>query len=285
MTPHSSQHEPGSAAGAFGIEETADLLGVSPARLRGWIRAGLAKPTRGPRREHRFTFRDLAFLRGVRDLGDARIPPRRVRSALEHLRDHLPEDRDLTTVRLGAAAGQVVVRDGEALWSPESGQFVFDFERRAGPAVVAFAPRARATTRPLSAEDWYAVGCDLEETDRDRAREAYLLSVQIDPTFADAHVNLGCLHHADGKLEDAEAHYRAALDARPGDATARFDLAVVLDDQGREADAREAYEAALAADPACAEAHFNLARLCERAGDTAGVVRHLTACRRLERGD
>jgi len=57
----------------------------------------------------------------------------------------------------------------------------------------------------------------------------------------------------------------------------------VLDDQHRESEARAGYESALAADPACSEAHFNLARLCERAGDRVGAVRHLTAYRRLSR--
>src|SRR5262249_30049125 len=103
------------------------------------------------------------------------------------------------------------------------------------------------------------------------------------PGHADAHVNLGCLEHEHGRLAIAEAHYRAALDARAVDTTAGVNLAVVLEDQGRIDEAGDAYRACLADDSACAEAHYNLARLAETAGDAEAVLRHLVAYRRLVR--
>src|SRR5262249_25518534 len=104
-----------------------------------------------------------------------------------------------------------------------------------------------------------------------------------EPGHVEAHVNLGCLEHEAGNLEDAEAHYRAALASHPQHAIARFDLAVVLEDLDRDEDARAAYQAVLADDPACAEAHHNLARLCGRVGDRAGALRHFVAYRQLAR--
>jgi tetratricopeptide (TPR) repeat protein len=273
-----------SQGGGYGIRAVAELLDASPARVRSWAKAGLVTPGRGPRGSLLFSFRDVAFLRRVRDLEADRVPPRRVRRVLERLR--ACSDLRLTDLVLEARRGEVVMRDGEALWSAESGQGVFDFAPRTrGAAVVELGTRAarHEAAREREAEDWYALGCELERSQPERARQAYQRAVEIDPGHAEAHIDLGCLCHEQGDFRDAEVHYRAAVALRPGDATAQFNLAVVLDDQRREPEARAGYESALAADPACSEAHFNLARLCERAGDRAGALRHLTAYRRLSR--
>lgn len=279
-------HEQGQAAGTFGIPEVAALLGWSPARVRRLVRSGVLAPKRGPRGALRLSFRDLTLLRRLRELGGSRVPPRRVGRALARLREEHPDAESLAGVTLSASGGDVVVRDGACLWSPASGQCLFDFAPPAASRVVAFAARTQsAVGRALSAEDWVRLGSDFEESDLERARQAYRAALELDPANADAHVNLGCLEHEAGQLAAAEAHYRAALASRPGDATARFDLAVALEDQGRSGEARAAYEAVLEVDPACAEAHHNLARLFERLGDRAAALRHWGAFRRLVRGD
>jgi tetratricopeptide (TPR) repeat protein len=274
------------AAGApdgYGIRDAAELLGTTPERVRGWLRAGLVHPARGRRGSVRLSFRDLAFLRRVRDLEADRVPPRRVRRALEHLRRRTPE---AAAPALESRRGELLVREDAALWSPESGQIVFDFAPSARPRAVVdlmahAAARMHGDAREDAAEEAYRRGRALERSDPDAARAAYLRALALDPDHADARIDLGCLCHEQGRLAEAESHYRAAVALRPGNATAQFNLAVVLDDQRRDREAIAAYEAAIAADPACREAHFNLARLCERAGDRAGAVRHLTAYRRL----
>jgi tetratricopeptide (TPR) repeat protein len=279
-----SSQRPEGGPGGYGLAEAARLLGLSTHRIRAWVRARLVEPERGAGGALRFSFRDIAFLRRIRDLSAGRIPPRRVRRALERLRETLPPERDLGALPLGMAAGQLVVREGEQLWSAESGQYVFDFEPTAQRGVVPLDPARSGRAEPgdpVSAEDWYRLGCERRDADPEHAAQALVRALALDPKHAEAHVDLGCLRHAAGLLDDAEAHYRAALAERPGYATARFDLAVVLEDRGREPEARAEYERALAADPACADAHYNLARLCERSGDEAGVIRHLLAYRRL----
>jgi tetratricopeptide (TPR) repeat protein len=192
----------------------------------------------------------------------------------------LPALRDLRGERKGARRARREVRPRGGSPCAESRQVAFDFERAPGSArpalrVIPVAPSVR------EAEAWYQLGCEVESTDAARARDAYARAVALDPAHADAHLNLGYLHHEAGRLPEAEAHYRAALAARASDATARFDLAVALEDQHRVDEAREAYRACLADDPAFAEAHYNLARLCERAGDVSAALRHLLAYRRL----
>jgi tetratricopeptide (TPR) repeat protein len=267
--------------GSYGVREAAELAGLSPDRVRRFVRAGLVEARRGRHGQLQLSFRDLAFLRRVRELERARIAPRRVQRALAHLRDRLHAG-DLRGVALAAAEGEVVVREGRTLWSPDSGQYVFDFERNAtAPAVVSLEASTQDRRQGMSADAWYRLGCELEGNDRRRAEEAYRLALELDADHADALINLGCLEHEALRFESAEEHYRAALRVRDGDPTALFNLAVILEDQERTSEARAAYEATLAADSACAEAHYNLARLCDRLGDATGVVRHLTAYKRL----
>ena len=75
---------------------------------------------------------------------------------------------------------------------------------------------AREQAESLDADDWYRLGCDLEPCDVDQALDAYRRALALAPDHADVHMNLGRLLHEAGRLEEAEAHYRQALDARPG---------------------------------------------------------------------
>src|SRR6185295_8625058 len=109
-------------------KDVAALLGLSAAQVRSYVRAGFLSPRQGPRGEYYFSFQDLVLLRTAKGLLAARVPQRRVRLALQNLREQLPAGRALTGVRISAQGHHVVVRDGRDLWNPESGQAVFDFE-------------------------------------------------------------------------------------------------------------------------------------------------------------
>lgn len=142
-----------------------------------------------------------------------------------------------------------------------------------------------------SAIEWYERGRGLEEAgDVAAAIHAYERALAGRPDLADAHNNLGRLHHDAANLAVAESHYRLALcgDAKVG--LFWFNLGVVLEDQGRSAEAIAAYEHALALDAHLADAHFNLARQIERAALRANdevlmrrAVRHLKQYRELSR--
>src|SRR3954464_1197440 len=114
--------------GGYGAREVAKMLGLSVAQVRAYVRAGFLEPARGARGEMRFSFQDLVLLRTAKGLVSARIATRRVRSALRKLKEQLPEGRPLHGVHIPAAGDRLVVGDGRASWSPESGQFHFDFE-------------------------------------------------------------------------------------------------------------------------------------------------------------
>lgn len=277
---------PASPSG-YSTKDVAALLGLSAEQVRSYVRAGFLAPEQGPRGEYYFSFQDLILLRTAKGLLAARVPRRRVRLALQNLREQLPEDRALTGVRISAQGHHVVVRDGRDLWNPESGQAVFDFELSELAREASTLPLRTPETKedePDGAGDWYERGSELEEVSPEEAMAAYRRALELDPGLADAHVNLGRLLHERGEAAEAERHYRLALAVRPEDATAAFNLGVALQDLGRLAEAAEAYEKALEIDRSLADAHYNLAGLYERLGQPEAAFRHLRTYRTLIQG-
>jgi tetratricopeptide (TPR) repeat protein len=292
MNRSSALQQPGeldrpAAPSGYSTKDVAALLGLSAEQVRSYVRAGFLSPEQGPRGEYYFSFQDLILLRTAKGLLAARVPRRRVRLALQNLREQLPEDRALTGVRISAQGHHVVVRDGRDLWNPESGQAVFDFELSELAREASTLPLRTPETKPDEpdgAEDWYDRGSELEEVSSEEAMAAYRQALEIDPGLADAHVNLGRLLHERGEAAEAERHYRLALAVRPEDATAVFNLGVALQDLDRLAEAAEAYEKALEIDRSLADAHYNLAGLYERLGQPEAAFRHLRTYRTLIQG-
>lgn len=290
--PSEPQH-PASPSG-YSTKDVAALLGLSAESVRSYVRAGFLSPRQGPRGEYYFTFQDLVLLRTAKGLLAARVPRRRVRLALQNLREQLPSDRPLTGVRISAQGHHVVVRDGLDVWNPESGQALFDFElaelAREASTLALRAPSAAEADdggnrdEPEGALDWYERGYFLEEDSPEEAMAAYRQALELEPGLADAHLNLGRLLHERGQTPDAERHYRQALAAHPDDATAAYNLGVALQDLGRLKDATQAYEAALELDRTLADAHYNLAGLYEELGEREAAFRHLRTYRTMMQG-
>jgi tetratricopeptide (TPR) repeat protein len=134
---------------------------------------------------------------------------------------------------------------------------------------------------PLTAEQWFHLGCELEGTSPLEARQAYVHAIEGDPELADAHLNLGRLYHEAGELGKAEAHYRTAARCAPEDAICHFNLGVLLEDRGHPDDAVFAYRQAIARDAEAADAHHNLGLLLEARGRAADAMKHLMIARRL----
>lgn len=207
---------------------------------------------------------------------------RRIRKVLESLQRQLVDGAVLSSLKIYASGKRVVVWDGRSHWQPDSGQFLLNFETKhiGRPA----RPMGRRRVKPSQAETalaWFERATRLQGESLEEARRAYLEAIRIRPTFIEAHLNLGLLHHNDGKLKEAEACYRRALQYGPALALAHFNLAIVLEDQHDKSGAMAAYEEALESDPTFREAHWNLAQLYERLGRRRDAVRHYAAAKRL----
>ena len=274
----------------YSTREVAEVLGVPSSRILSWTRTGLLTPERGDGGSYVFSFQDIVLLRTARELLDGEIPARKVRSALEALREQLPVGRPLSAVHISAVGDRVLVRDDETTWEPDSGQIQLDFAvAEVAKQVEPLARRAlsQATDDPdMTADDWYDTALDLEAVASDRAEEAYRRALAIDPEHADALLNLGRVLHEAGRLTEAEQCYAASATAAPEDPRPVYNLGVVLEDMGRADEAIAAYERAIGLDGDLGAAHFNVARLLSAAGRRADGLRHLKEYKRLlARGD
>jgi tetratricopeptide (TPR) repeat protein len=277
------------AVTGYSTREVAQLLGLTPHKVRGWVRAGFLEPARDADGELRFSFQDLVLLRTAKGLQEAHIAPARVKRALQKLKQQLPSGRPLTAVAIGAEGNTIVVRDGRDRWDPEHGQQLFDFDvkelaTQVAPLLERAAQKARAAEEGKSAADWFELGCTLEVGSPKEARDAYRRAIELDPHHADAHVNLGRLLQEAGERDAAEAHYRQAIDLAPEHAVAWFNLALLLEWSERLHLAVSAYERAIEHDPDAADAHYHAARVYEKLGQETAALRHLKAYRRLTQG-
>jgi tetratricopeptide (TPR) repeat protein len=290
----------------FSLSETARILEVPAARLRALARAGFLAPQRGPIGPLSFGFQDLLLLRTTRGLVEAGVPMRRIRRMWASLREQLAAE-PLTSITVHADGDEIVATDGSGSWRPDSGQVLLNFETselveraadlpasgrrrnatRADLAVVADAPgdAAPAAERRLSAEEWYEIGCELETSAPDRARDAYEHALALDPLMADAHVNLGRVLHVAGERGRAEPHYRQAVKLDPDDPTPHFNLGVLFEELGRKEEAVLAYRQAIVRDPDFADAHCNLGLLLESLGRRQEALRHLMTARQLNESE
>src|SRR5690242_9366886 len=113
---------------SFSVQDVERVLRLSRGTIRGLIQVGFVKPSRGARREYRFSFQDLIVLRAARALIDAKVPRRRIRRALDDLRKHLPEEAPLSGLSISAVGEQVVVREGHNHFQVQDGQYLLGLD-------------------------------------------------------------------------------------------------------------------------------------------------------------
>ena len=105
----------------------------------------------------------------------------------------------------------------------------------------------------------------------DEAVACYRRALELKPDYAEAHNNLGNALKDQGKLDEAVACYRRALELKPDYAEAHNNLGNALKDQGKLDEAVACYRRALELKPDFAEAHDNLGSALEEMGDLQGA--------------
>jgi tetratricopeptide (TPR) repeat protein len=216
---------------SYSTRDVARLLGLSEPQVRSQARAGFLTPERGPRNGYRFSFQDLVLLRTARELAQARVPPRRIRSALQGLARQLPTGHSLSELRIIADGNRVMVREEGTAWNPESGQLQIDFAaghvaHRPGRLAHHLVRSADPAVESFSASYWFDLGVDLEARAPEEARRAYTRALALDPDLVEAHVNLGRLLQLAGQTAEAVEHYRHSLEGDRTDPTAAFNSAI-----------------------------------------------------------
>ena len=272
----------GPHADGFSTRQVAESLRMTPDGVRHYVRRRLVSPARDSRGHYRFSFQDVVLLRTAQSLIANQIPPRRANRLLLDLHRRLPPSRSLASLKLVASGDSVLARDRDQIWNVESGQGELNFQP-AGPDAGVVEPLGHPEVLVVAEADerdtdaWYNLGLDLEEVEPQRAPEAYRKAIELDPTNADAHVNLGRLCQLGGDLRNAKRHYEAALQLVAGHQLAAYNLGTVFDELDELERAAQFYEAALEVP----DAHYNLARICELRGDELSARRYMRSYRDL----
>lgn len=275
----------------YSTRDAAQLAGLTESTVRGCVRAGLLSDA-ATELPARFSFQDLAVLKTVKDLAGQGLSLRRIRRQLRALRRQRAADSALSSMKLAAFAGHVVVREGGCSWHADSGQLLLDFAVDAAVAATGGEVRAMPVRREapppepafaLTADQWFDRAAEVEEADPTAAIDAYKRALHLRPDSSEALINLGRLYAESGQVNEAADCFTRAMELDPRDGTAVYNLGVVAQDMGRDEEAIQLYERALSLDPALAEAHYNLATIFDRSGDPRAAIRHIHEYRKLTR--
>jgi len=174
------------------------------------------------------------------------------------------------------AKHRVAFRHEGKLLEPIAGQFLMDFSEREKVVTSTPVPRSEPTPRENEVASWFARGIALEEdpNTQTEAIAAYHNVLDIDPTHAASHINLGTLYYNRQDFALAEKHYRQAIESDPRYALAYFDLGNVLDETGRVHEAVQTYKTALQLAPTYADAHYNIALAYEKLREPRKALKH-----------
>ena len=127
--------------------------------------------------------------------------------------------------------------------------------------------------RPNDAEAHFNLGVVLSKLGRlDDAAASYRLALDVKQDYAEALSNLGSLLNDLGQFESAAASYRRALKINPDSAETHNNLGVSLGRLGQLGPAYQCYQLALQLNPEYAEAYNNLGNILKRRGNLAGAV-------------
>lgn len=273
-------------ADLYAPDEVARFFGIEPKRLRAWEKRGLVEASvkRGSRRF--YTFRDLVGIRAVKGLLESGVAERSVQRAVDALRRSLPRvTRPLNELRVLADGTSIVVVDEHGKFEPQTGQQVLEFSvDRLREDVV------RVLRRPLDAEarktayEHYLEGCRYDEDPQtmERAAEAYMAALRLDPALSCAITNLGNLRYRQSRFDEAEKLYRSAIAVDVEQPEAHYNLGFLELERDRPDRALPHLERAVELDPGFADAHFNLASAYDSIGRSDAARPHFRAYLELE---
>jgi tetratricopeptide (TPR) repeat protein len=248
------------------------ILHVTPRQLANWERAGLLTSAQS------YSFSDLLEIKKVRDLCAMSVRPNVIRQSLEAMRKQAAgvEKPLLEAGAWTTKKHRVAFRHDGKLLEPIAGQFLMDFSEPEKVVTSTPVPRPEPTPHEHEVTSWFARGIALEENPATQtdAIAAYHKVLELEPTHAAAHINLGTLYYNRQDFGLAERHYRRAIEADSRYALAYFDLGNVLDETGRVQEAVQTYKVAIQLAPTYADAHYNLALAFEKLREPRKALKH-----------
>lgn len=113
-----------------------------------------------------------------------------------------------------------------------------------------------------------------QDGELEEAALAYEQTLDVDPRFGQAHVNLIAVNTLLGRVDQAEAHYRKGLEVNPSLAELHYNYGLLLARRTLYSDAEQAFRKALELNPYFADAHNNLGTILEHDGKTTEAEEH-----------
>jgi tetratricopeptide (TPR) repeat protein len=211
---------------------------------------------------------------------DARQAPIVRASALSLLRRH-PSPSALDALRAALDDAEPLLRATAAsgLGAVASPRLPRGLQRQISRPLVPRLVDPRRAVRIESARALAALEPDVldpaERAALDLALVEFFAAHEARPDDPGAHLNLAVMQANQGRVEEAEASYRAALRLQPAFLPARFNLATLYNQAGRNAEAERELRAVLAVAPDHGEGHYSLGLLLAEMGRIEEAEVHL----------
>ena len=273
--------------------EAARLSSLTVGQIQHIARKGIVKPRRGPRKRYEFSFQDVVVLRRIKGMLDRDVPMSKIVKGISAIQA-LSAPQPLSAVNVQPLGSEVVIRDRKAIWNPETGQTMLNFDRgvESDSGNISEFPAKEAELRSLlrdldhhlskeslTSQDWFNIGMELESVkEPNRAGRAYREAIRLDDTNISAYLNLGRLLQLDEKLPEAKRLYEKVLQLSPSSELASYNLGTIFDTLEEFELAMEHYRNA----PNMSQAHNNLSRIFDLIGDEVSAHRHFKRSKELE---
>jgi tetratricopeptide (TPR) repeat protein len=247
----------------------ANMLGVSIAAVRRWIRKGYLQPACEVRRLAYFDFPEVAIGRRLAELVSHGVSLATIDKKMAELERQLPHvPRPLAELAVVVEGRNLYLQRNGEMAEP-SGQRLLSFDdtspadpSESSPIVALAMPTSDDTPEP---DELRALALDLAERGEfDRAIELCRAVHLSGDASADDHLILAELLYQSGQPLAARERYYMALECDEDLVEARVSLGILLGELGQTDLAISALEGAIDQYPTFADAHFHLARLLEQ---------------------
>jgi tetratricopeptide (TPR) repeat protein len=189
-----------------------------------------------------------------------------------------------TRQSLGLAGGTADIKLGGFLpgWTLHGAKWAMAFVIPLGAMwfgkVYRAAPAAErngyvAADLPNSARAHFNYGSALQQQGRfDDAEKEYQAALRTDPNYVKVHMNLGQLYISKSKLDEAKKYYEKAIQLEPRTGEIRSGYAYLLERLGRADEARAEYENAIRLSPKSARLLYTYGAFLDKRGELDGAI-------------